>query len=234
MNLKTANLVAVQFGMFVGMMSWLAYFRFESAEPHIAAIEMQKRSANSVAAVAPISDLGSQLTRAWDEGVDREENQLIAEQPIPVALPHQYSPEAVQQYTTLAAQQYYQQIAPRRYASSGLENSSIVADEPSSYAEVDQAPVAVQSDYPEEPQPVAYVQPTQFIAYPEPLLVFSNGRRFSNRRRSKPHPGALMPTTHRHPDRPRSQPSGNGVAPRQNISAPTCRPTQGFESKGKR
>ena len=25
MNLKVANLVAVQFGMFVGIMSWLAY-----------------------------------------------------------------------------------------------------------------------------------------------------------------------------------------------------------------
>ena len=220
MNLKVANLVAVQFGMFVGIMSWLAYSRLESAEPR------------KVNPVSPISEPAGQRPYAVDYRADRERAQSVAEQPVPVA--YEYSPEAVQQYSALAAQQYYQQIAPRRYASSGLENGSIAADAPS-YAEVDQAPVAVQSDYPEEPQTVAYVQPTQFIVYPQPqFVVFSNRRRFANRRRSTPHPGALMPTTHRHPDRPRSQPSGNGVAPRQNASAPTCRPTQGFESKGKR
>ena len=66
MNLKVANLVAVQFGVLLGIVSWLAYSRFESAEPRIAAVEMRKSPAAPAAAVAPISDLGSQVTRALD------------------------------------------------------------------------------------------------------------------------------------------------------------------------
>ena len=106
MNLKTANLVAVQFGMFVGMMSWLAYSRLESAEP---------RKVNSI---SPISEPAGQRPYAIDHGAGRERAKSVAEQPVSVA--YEYSAEAVQQYSALAAQQYYQQIAPRRYASPGL------------------------------------------------------------------------------------------------------------------
>src|SRR5664279_4497850 len=125
MKVKVANLVAVQFGVLVGIASWLAYSRFESPEPRIAAAERRESPAAPAAAVAPISDLGSQVTRALEDDADREQDQSIGEQPVQATLPHQYSPEAVQQYTALAAQQYYQQIAPRRYASAGVANSSL-------------------------------------------------------------------------------------------------------------
>ena len=229
MNLKVANLVAVQFGMFIGIMSWLAYSHFPSAEPRTVA-EMREPTTKPVAAVVPISEPESQRRYTADYRADREQDQSIAEQPAPAV--HQYSAAAVQQYSALAAQQYYQQIAPRRYASSGLENSSVAADTPS-YAEVAQEPEVV-PDYP-TPQTVAYVQPTQFIVYPQPqFVVFSNRHRFANRCRSTLHPAAHMTTTHRRPDEGESHVSGAGVVPRRNASAPSCRPTQEFGPGGHR
>ena len=209
--LKVANLVAIQFGVLVGIMSWLAYSRFESAEPRIAAVEMRKRPVDSVAAVAPISDLGNQLPRALDYGADREQDQPIGEQPAPAA--QQYSAEAVQQYTALAAQQYYQQIAPRRYASSRVENRSVAADS-LSYAEVNREPAVVPADYVESSQPIEYTQPAQIVYYqPVQYVVFSHPLRFAKRCRPTPlsraRPAAYPPP----PDRPRRAPGGGAAAP---------------------
>jgi hypothetical protein len=240
MNLKVANLVAVQFGVLIGIVSWLAYSRFESTEPRIAAVEMRKRPVDSVAAVAPISDLGSQLSRALDDGVDREQNQSIAEQPAPAT--HQYSPEAVQQYTALATQQYYQQIAPRRYASSSGANSSIAPVAPV-YTQVAQEPAAVSSDYAEPVQTVAYAEPTQIAVYQPQFIVFSNQRRFPNRCRSTLQPAAVMPVAHRRPGRGGPHLSGStesrptkcfGTVPPRNPNDPSCRPSQEFRSRRKR
>lgn len=235
MNLKVANLVAVQFGVFVGIVSWLAYSRFESAEPRIAAVEIQKRPMNSVAAVAPISDLGSQVSRALDDGTDGEQDQSIGEQPAQATQPHHYSPEAVQQYMALAAQQYYQQIAPRRYASSGLENGSSVAVTPS-YPEVAQEPEVAPPDYP-APQTVAYVQPAQTVLYPEPVqfVVFSNARSFARRcRPAAPFAGAHMPAAHRRAERAECHPHGHAMVLRQDAAMKSCRPTRELMAQGKR
>jgi hypothetical protein len=224
MNLKVANLIAVQFGVFIGIMSWLAYSRLPSAEPRTAA-ETRERTAESLAAFAPVLKPGDERPQTVDYRADRE-----GEQPAPAV--HEYSAAAAQQYSALAAQQYYQQIAPRHYASSGLENSSVVADTPS-YAEVVQEPEVV-PDYP-APQTVAYVPSTQFIVYPQPqFVVFSNRHRFANRCRVTPHPAAHMTTTHRRPDEGESHVSGAGVVPRRNASAPSCRPTQEFGPGGHR
>jgi hypothetical protein len=250
MNLKVANLVGVQFGIFVGIMSWLAYSQLPFGEPRTAA-EVQEARVGPVTTFAPASNPGDQRSQTVDYRADQERNQPVAEQPAPSV--HQYSAEAVQQYSALAAQQYYQQIAPRRYASSGLENRSIVADAPS-YAEVEQEPAVVQ-DYP-APQTVAYVQPTQFIVYPQPqFVVFSNRHRFANRcRPAPPVIGAHMATAHRRPDRGGSHLSGStefespaspsaalrrptkslGAVHRRNDSVPSCQPTQGFGPRGKR
>lgn len=236
MNLKVANLVAVQFGVLVGIMSWLAYSRFESAEPRIAAVEMRKRPVDSVAAVAPISDLGSQVTRALDSGTDREQDQSTAEPPVPVVPPHhQYSPEAVQQYTALAAQQYYQQIAPRRYASASLENRLIAAVAPV-YTEVAREPAAISLDYVEPVQTVAYTEPYPVVVYPQPqFVVFFNARRFANRcRPTAPLRDAHMPIAHRRPDRAECHPNGHTIVSPQNAGVKPCRPNQGLMAQGKR
>jgi hypothetical protein len=241
MNVKVANLVAVQFGVLLGIVSWLAYSRFESADPRIAAAEVRERPVNSVATVAPISDLGSQVTRALDSDADREQDESIGEQPAPAALSHQYSPEAVQQYTALATQQYYQQIAPRRYASAGVANSSVAPVAPA-YTEVAQEPAAVSSDY-VEPQTVAYNEPTQVVVYQPQFIVFSNQRRFPNRCRPTLQPAAVTPGAHRGPGRGGPHPSGStesrptkcfGTMPSRNPNDPSCRSSQGDRSRGRR
>lgn len=237
MNLKVANLVAIQLGVLVGIMSWLAYSHFESAGLRVAAVERRESPAAPVAAVAPISDLGSQVSRALDNDADREEDESIGEQPALPVQPHQYSPEAVQQYTALAAQQYYQQIAPRRYASASVASTS--APVAPAYTEVAQEPAAVSSDYVEPLQPVAYAEPAQVVVYPQPqFIVFSNQRsnqrRFPNRCRPALQSAAGTPITHRRPDRGGPHQNVCGVAPRKNPDAPSCKPGQESKPRGKR
>lgn len=240
MNVKVANLVVVQLGVLIGIASWLAYSHFEPAEPRVAAVERRNSPAAPAAAVAPISDLGSQVTRALSDDADREQDQSIGEQPALPVQPHQYSPEAVQQYTALAAQQYYQQIAPRRYASAAVANSSAAAVAPA-YTEVAQEPAAVSSDY-AEPQTVAYAEPNVVVYQPQ-FIVFSNQRRFPNRCRPTLQPAAGTPITHRRPDRGGPHQSGStesrptncvGTVPRKNPDVPSCRPGQGDRGRGKR
>jgi hypothetical protein len=247
MNLKVANLIAIQLGIFVGIMSWLAYSRLESAKPHVAA-ELPERVTKPAGPVAQGIKADDQNPEAVDDRTDSDEAQPIADQPAPTF--HQYSAAAVQHYSDLAAQQYYQQIAPRRYASSGLQNRSVVAEAPS-YAQVEQEP-AVDADY-SEPQTAAYVQPSQIVVYPQPqFVVFSNSRRFSNRcRPTSPVNGGHVATTHRRQDRPRRHLSGStvlespaspsaalrrptnsfGVVQRENDKLPLCRPTEGFRPR---
>jgi hypothetical protein len=247
MNVKVANLMVVQLGVLIGIASWLAYSHFESAEPRVAAAETRRSPATQVAAVAPISDLGSQVTRALDDDADREEDQSSAEQPVQATMPHQYSPEAVQQYTALAAQQYYQQIAPRRYTSAGVANSSVAAVAPA-YTEVAQEPAAVSSDYAEPLQTVAYAEPAQVVVYPQPQFIIfsnerSNRRRFPNRCRPTLRSAESTPATHRRPNRGGPHQSGStesrptkcfGTAPSRNPNDPSCQPNQGDRSRGRR
>lgn len=250
MNLKVANLIAIQLGIFVGIMSWLAYSRLESAEPRIAT-ELQERAVKPVAPAAPGIKADDQRPDAADDRADRDEAPPTAEQPAPAM--HQYSEAAVQRYSDLAAQLYYQQIAPRRYVSSGLQNGPVVTEAPS-YTEVEQAP-AVVADEP-APQTVAYVEPTQVVVYPQPqFIVFSNSRRFANRcRPASPVIGAQMARTHRRTDRSRSHLSGSrdfespaapsaalrspthslGLVQRQNDKMASCEPTQGVGPRGRR
>ena len=239
MNLKVANLIAIQLGILVGIMSWLAYSRLDPAEPRIAT-KLQERAVKPAGPVGPGIKADDQRPDAVDDDADRDESQPNADQAAPAF--HQYSAAAVQHYSDLAAQQYYQQIAPRRYASSGLENGPVVAEAPS-YAQEGQEPTVV-ADY-SEPQTAAYVQPSQIVVYPQPqFVVFSNSRRFANRHRpALPVTGAHAATTHRRPDRPRPKligptgprsPQSLGVIQRQNDKAASCRPTDGLGPRGRR
>ena len=233
MNVKVANLVVVQFGVLIGIASWLAYSRFESPEPRIAAVKTRESAAAPSAAVAPISDLGSQVTRTLDDGADREQDQSIGEQQAMPVQPHQYSPEAVEQYTQLAAQQYYQQIAPRRYASAAVANNSLAPVTPI-YTQVAQEPAGVSADYAEPVQTVADAEPTQIAFYQPQFIVFSNQRRFPNRCRPTLQPAAGTPDTHRRPDRKGSHQNVCAVAPRRNPDGPSCKPGHESRPRGKR
>jgi len=240
MNVKVANLVAIQFGIFVGMMAWLAYSHFESAKPSRFADESRKGPVNSVAPVAPAPI--APMVDPEDYRADPDRAQSVTEQPVPV-VHYQYSPEAVQQYTTLAAQQYYQQIAPRRYPSSNVESRPVVAAP--SYAKVEQQPAAVPTEYEDAPQTVAYDEPAQFVAYAQPygFVAYSNGRSFGRRCRPAPRHGVLTPVTPRAHDRRGPNFNGSkdscpprslGIVQRTVADAPSCRPTQSFKPHGKR
>jgi|GEM_PF-2417451 len=253
MNLKVANLVAVQFGVFVGIMSWLAYSHLPFAGPRTATTTQEQTRTAPAAAVAPAFKPGEQRAQTVDYRPEREETQPVAEQPA-LAM-HEYSAAAVQQYSALAAKQYYEQIAPRRYVSSSLEKRSVVAEAPA-YPEVKQESAVAPAESLAEPETIAYSEPAQFIVYPQSQFVaFSNRHRVANRcRPARFADGAhLANRNRRHPNRPRSHLRGptefgspasaalrrpanslGVVHRRNNESAPSCRPNPGFRPRGHR
>lgn len=255
MKLKVLHLVAVEFGILVGIMSWLAYSQLRFGEPRTAA-EVRKPMSEPVATFASAPNPADQPSQTVDYRAGQEQTQPVAERPAPVTQ-HEYSAAAVQQNSALAAQLYYQQIAPRRYASAGLTNTSIAAVAPS-YVVVAPEPAAVPTDDP-VPETVAYVQPTEVVVYPQPqFVVFDNSRHFANRGRStfrtpgtplanahrrSATPGTPLANAYRGLDRPRSHlirstacpPAKSfGVVHRRNDSVPSGRPNQGFASRGRR
>jgi hypothetical protein len=196
MNLKVANLIVVQFGIFVGVMSWLVYSHLPSAKPPAAA-EMQEITAPIATAGAPAFEARNQRPYTVDYSAERERARPVAEQP------------------AIAAQSYYQAIAAEPYV------SSIPADSPS-YAEAEQEQAVVPSDY-ASPQSIVYVQPVQTV-------VFFNSRRFANRCRSTPHPGAPPTISHQCPDRRNSHPSDPRIVSGSSVSTPSP-PTEGFKPR---
>lgn len=206
MNLKVANLVAIQFGVFIGMMSWLIYSRLPSAEPRTTA-EMHERRVTPFTTVSPVFERRNQRPPPVDSETDQERPQPVDEEVAPTA------------------EEYDQETATQPYTSSGPGNGYVAADSPS-YAAVDQEQPVVSPAYVGAPQIVVYPQPLQVVA-------FSNSRRFANRFRSTLHSGSPMTTDHRRPDRGQFR-GDEGVAPRAHPDAPSSRPGQGFRPRGNR
>jgi hypothetical protein len=240
MNLKVAHLVSIQFGIFIGIVACLAFSRFEFFRPH-AATAMRKPPAELATTLEPLSESEDQALDMVDDATASEESDQYAEQPTP-ALPNEYSPEAVEKSMAILTKLYYEQISPRRKASSSAANSSIAAVAPT-YTEVAPEPEVIQVEEP-APQTVAYQQPTQVIVCPQPaqFVVFSQPRRFVNRCRPAPQTGALASNWHRRHDSggpdvsglPGSRPPKSLVgAHRGNTGVPTCRSAQGFTPRGK-
>jgi hypothetical protein len=209
MNLKVANVIAVELAILIGLMSWMVFSRPPSAEPRTPA-ETQESTAEPVATVAPVLEARNEHPATVDYSADRERARRRDEQTAPTS------------------QAYVQEIAAQPYANPGLENGAIAADSPS-YAEVDQEPAVAPSNYPTSAQTVAYAQPTQIVVYPQPvqIVVFSNARHFANRHRSAPHPGSFMTMTPRRPDGDDSRRSGDGAVFPQNARPPI----QGFRPR---
>jgi hypothetical protein len=206
MNLKVANLIAVELGILIGLMSWLVYSRFPSPEPRTAA-EIQENTVAPVATVASVSEPENQRPDTADYRADRERAQPFAEQP---ALTSRRSAQET--------------VAPQPYASSGLENGLIAVDSPS-YAEADQEAAVGSPEYVVSPQTVVYAQPAQ-------IVVFSNPRRFANRCRSTPRHGAFNPIAHQCPDRGNSPLADTRIVSGPNVSTPSCPPTERFGPRG--
>jgi hypothetical protein len=238
MNLKVAHLVSVQFGIFIGLVICLVFSRFEYFRPHAAA-EMRKPATERATTVQPMSEPEDQASDMADDAAAPEQSDRFTEQPT-AAMPTEYSPEAVEKSMAILTKLYYEQIAPRRNASSSSANTAVAP----SYPEVAQAPEVVQVEDP-APQTVAYQQPTQVIVYPPPaqFVVFSQPRRFVRRCRPTPQAGALASNSHRRQDSGETHLSGSpesrlprslAVVHRGNTGVPTCPSTQGFTSSGKR
>jgi hypothetical protein len=237
MNLKVAHLVVVQFGMFIGIVICLAFSRFEYDRPRTAA-EMRERATERAAAVERMAEPEDERDMADNREKLESAEPLTDQRAYP--LPNEYSPEAVEKSMAILTKLYYEQIAPRRTASSSPANTAVA---PSS-AEVVQEPQVVQYEDP-APQTVAYVQPPQFVVYPQPVqfVVFSQPRRFVGRCRPAPHPGALASNSHRRWDNggthlnglPESRPPRFfGLEQRRTAGVPTCPSTQGLASRGNR
>jgi hypothetical protein len=210
MNLKVANLIAVELAILIGLMSWLVFSRSPSPEPRTPE-ELQESTEEPVATVAPVLETKNERPATEDYNADRERMRRRDEQPAPTS------------------QEYVQEIAAQPYANSGLENRVVAADSPS-YEEVVQEPALAPPDYPTSTQTVAYAQPAQIVVYPQPvqIIVFSNARHFANRHRPAPHPGAFMTMTPRRPGGEDCHRSGNGVVFPQNVRPPT----QGLRPRG--
>ncbi len=88
MNLKVVNLVAIQFGMFFGIVSWLAYSQLPFGEPRTAA-EVGKPMAEPVAPSASASSPMEQRSQTVDYGADPGPTQLVAEKPVVLAVQHE-------------------------------------------------------------------------------------------------------------------------------------------------
>jgi hypothetical protein len=201
MNLKIANLVAIQFGIFIGIMAWLGYSRLPSTELREAP-EMKGKMVNSVPPAAPVSEPKNPRPDSVDSAADRERAEPVVEKPLPIA---QTSDREISRvaYTATAAP----------------ANRSIVAVSPS-YTEVDDDPEVVSSDYLQSPETLAYDQPAAFV-------VVSNRRSFGNRCRSTPRRDRFATTTQRRSDRGSAHLIGGGIASRPIGMAPSCRPNQG-------
>ncbi len=193
MNLKLAHLVSIQFGIFIGIVCCLAVFRSENFRPRTAA-EKRGPVAERAAAVESLSQSEDQPGDLADNDADADLAELAVE-PTRPALPNEYSLEAVERYRAEATRLYYEQIAPRRTA------TTTVAAVAPAYREAVEEPAVDQTNY-AAPETVAYVQPTQVIVYPQPIqfVVFSQRGRHANRCRPASPPGALGPNPHRRLD----------------------------------
>lgn len=161
MNLKIAHLVAIQFGIFVGTMSWLIYSRLPSPESSTIG-ESRGRMVNSIRPEAPLSELKSPRSRTEDYGADNA--------------------QSVGELQARTTERYNREIAMGPYANSVPNDRFILVNSPS-YANVYQETAGVPSDYVESPQTVEYAQPLWY-ADSYPFVGYSNGRRFANRCRS--------------------------------------------------
>lgn len=204
MNPKVANLIALELGILIAVLAWLAFSNHSSVKQYPVA-EEQERTAGSFATVTPVLKARNQPLYAVDYRADR-------------AGPQQKDAEQAP-----TVQEYYQEIATEPNASSDLADG--VANESSPYyAGVDQ-PVVYPPDCLVSPvnQIVEYVQPNE-------IIVFSNARSFGRRNRSRTRcGGARMMVAQRRPGGGALRPRGGGLVARRNTNARPSRPTQGIQ-----
>lgn len=176
MNTKVANVIAIELGILIAILAWLAFTNLFRVQ-HRPVAEKPARAASSFATVTPVLKSNGQRLSAADYRVDPAEAQREDEEQAP------------------PVQQYEQEIATEPDASSELVDANVIGTSPS-YAEVVQEAVS----YP----PDCLVPPiTEIVAYPRPneIIVLSNVRSFGCRHRATPRIiGTRTTVAPRHPD----------------------------------
>jgi len=208
MNTKIANFIALELGILIAIMAWLAFSNLSRVKQRPVA-EKPERTASSFATVTPVLKSRSQRLSAADYRVDHAEAQQEGEEQAP------------------PVQQYEQEIAAEPDASSELVDANVIGTSPS-YAAVVQEAVL----YP----PDCLVPPiTEIVAYPQPneIIVFSNSRSFGCRHRATPRFGGTRTmVAPRRPDEGRRLGEGKphvragGVVSPRNPRPRSFRPSQ--------
>ncbi len=215
MNSRVANVIAIELGLLIAVLVWLAIYRLPSVPVHLAS-EEQARTDGSVATLAPLLKPRSQ--NFYADGAGRGGSMQAAEELMPTA------PE------------YVQELATEPYDSSDYADD-FVAEASPSYAAVEQVP-ALNS-------PGCYAAPVgQIVTFiqPRPIVVFSNTRlirrpnrsttRFGGGRGNGGHqrPGGGGLPMHGGGLAPRHNPTG-GLASAQNASARLARRNQAVKPR---
>src|SRR6266850_1827872 len=202
MSPKIANLIAIETGILVGLMSWLTYSHLRSSEPRAEAGIQENmvapvRGVAPVTPVAPAFEASNKRPSTAEYNAEREQARLMAER-------------------SASLQSYYREIARESGTRSALEDGSTVVDSPT-YAEVNPEPAALADEYVAPPQTVFYYAPAAVQN-----VVFANPHRFRNRCRSTPHRNCAPPMmTHQCPDRRNSPQSDPRIVSVPNVSTPS-------------
>lgn len=201
MSAKVANLIAVELGVLIALLAWLAFANHRAAPPPAIA-QQPTRMVDSFATVAPLRQ--SRLPAPVDYRAE------VAPEPQPDQAP----PQVVQEYEPT--------IAPELYTDSNLDAGYIALTSPSC-AVVEPEPLFASPD-------CLFAPVDRFAVYPQStaFVVVSNSRTFTRRPRSPVCQNNARPTgRHRRPPvSPRSHGGGRDVAPRQKPSLQSLRPNQ--------
>ena len=216
MNAKVANLIAIETGILIGIISWLVYSRLPS-QPETTAALSQERSPTSVAAVSPLNQIAPESiersqrfsTAAYDP--EREQARLMAER------------EA-------SLQSYYRTLARDWSSTPRTQKNEVLPVDTSSYALPEETEI-VSSEYPIAPPTVLYYAPAAL----QNVVVADTGHlrnrcRSPHRRdetrmnpRSCPSPTNIRPNTRKvvSPPNGGASPAVDESKPRQTIAQPT-------------
>lgn len=162
MNSKVANLIAVELGILIAIMAWLAFSNLRPSP----SIEEPDRTVGSFATVGPVLRSTNHRRPPVDYRADLPAGQLQVEEPAQVV-------------------QGYDQAEAAPYGSAGLQGGVFSESEPY-YAEVGPLPEPVLDDCLYSPlDQYAYSQPST-------IIVLSNSRSSVNRPRFRPRSGRMM------------------------------------------
>lgn len=187
MSTKVANVIAIELGILIALLAWLAIARIPSVHSLPRAPE-RARTDGSFATVAPVSRSSPQNLYATNDGAE--------------------SGGLAQPVEKQAAPEYVEELATEPVANSDYAED-FVAETPPYYGAVEQVPVVSTPD--------CYVAPVaQYVEFVQPrqIIVFSNTRSFARSNRRPPRfNGGGRAVVNQRPNSGRVVPRSTGMTP---------------------